>query len=149
MFSEDLQKAIQTSFPRAAHPYVAVTVLLLRWIDDDLNIQVELDRLRNVFDFQFNFTTEQWNIPSKNSTRALQAKLYDFQEAHQSESELLIVYYGGHGEASRRGKSIWAAYVKSFSNLDKLPAIESTQVDGDGLREHGLSFLRVLRLDTG
>lgn len=94
MFSEDLQKAIQTSFPRPAHPYTAVTVLLLRWTDDDLNVQVEIDRLKNVFDLQFKFTTEQWNIPSKNSTRALQGKLFGFQEAHQSESELLIVYYG-------------------------------------------------------
>jgi len=121
-----------------------VTVLLLRWTDDDLDIQTELDRLREVFEFQFRFATEQWNIPSNNSTRALQAKLYDFQEAHQSESELLIVYYGGHGEASRRGKSVWAAYVYSFSDSDKLLAVGTAQVDGNGLREHGLSFLRFL-----
>lgn len=101
-----------------------MTVLLLRWTDDDLSIQVELDRLRDVFELQFRFATEQWNIPSLNPTRALQAKLYDFQEAHQSESELLIVYYGGHGEASRRGKSVWAAYVHSFFDLDMLPAVE-------------------------
>lgn len=94
MFSEDLQTAIQTSFPRPAHPYTAVTVLLLRWTDDDLNVQVELDKLRYVFDFRFKFATEQWNIPSKDPTRALQRKLFGFQEAHQSESELLIVYYG-------------------------------------------------------
>lgn len=143
MFSDDLQEAIQTSFPRSAHPYTAVTVLLLRWIDDDLNIQVELDRLRDVFDFQFKFATEQWNIPSKNPTRALQTKLYDFQEAHQSESELLVVYYGGHGEASRRGKSVWAAYVHVFSDRRKLPTVKKTRTHGGGLRERRLSFLRL------
>jgi hypothetical protein len=115
-----------------------VTVLLLKWIDDDLNIQIELDRLRDVFDFQFKFATEQWSISSTNPTRALQAKLYDFQEAHQSESELLIVYYGGHGEVSRSGKSVWTAYVHFFSNLNKLLAIGSAQGDGDGLRTENI-----------
>lgn len=84
-------------------------VLLLRWTDDDLKVQDELTRLKNVFEYQFGFTTEQWDIPSLNPTRALQTKLYDFQDAHQSEDELLIVYYGGHGHADRRGRSIWAA----------------------------------------
>lgn len=57
------------------------------------------------------FTTEEFKIPSKpNPTRALQDKLYAFQNAHQDENELLIVYYAGHGEAdSRRGRSIWSA----------------------------------------
>lgn len=85
-------------------------MLLLRWTEDDLNIQYELDMLRNVFDEQFRFATEQWNIPSQNPTRALQAKLYEFQNTHQREDELLILYYGGHGDADRRrGPSIWAA----------------------------------------
>ena len=73
-------------------------------------MQDELTRLKNVFEYQFGFATEQWDIPSLNPTRALQTKLYDFQDAHQSEDELLIVYYGGHGDADRRrGRSIWAA----------------------------------------
>ncbi|KAL8885212.1 MAG: hypothetical protein Q9215_006898 [Flavoplaca cf. flavocitrina] len=51
-----------------------------------------------------------------NSTRALQTKLYDFQNTHQSEDELLIVYYGGHADADRRrGRSIWAANRKPDS----------------------------------
>ena len=85
-------------------------VLLLRWAEDDLNIHYELTRLKNVFEQQFRFATEQWDIPSQNPTRALQTKLYDFQNAHQGENELLIVYYGGHGDPDRRrGRSIWAA----------------------------------------
>lgn len=123
-------------------------MLLLRWTDDDLNIQVELDRLRDVFDCQFKFATEQFNIPSINSTRTLQSKLYEFQEAHQSQSELLIVYYGGHGEASRRGKSVWAAYVSvcfdsyevltlESAHVEKRRAVETlTQLGVDGPIEH-------------
>lgn len=108
-FANDLNQALQGSFPRSAHPYTAVHVLLLRWADDDLQVQSEIERLRRVFDRQFHFDIEEWQIPSSNPTRALQYKLFELQHAHQSESELLIVYYGGHGAADRRGRSIWRA----------------------------------------
>ncbi|KAL8789317.1 MAG: hypothetical protein Q9213_001240 [Squamulea squamosa] len=116
IFSQDLQKAIANSFPRPKTLYTSVHVLLLRWAEDDLNVQQELSTLKGVFENQYNFATEQWDIPSQNPTRALQAKLYDFQICHQSEDELLIVYYGGHGDADRRrGRSIWAANKKPDS----------------------------------
>ncbi|KAL8915002.1 MAG: hypothetical protein Q9171_000442 [Xanthocarpia ochracea] len=116
VFSQDLQKAIANSFPRPSTLFTSVHVLLLRWVEDDLNVQEELTALKAVFDNQYGFATEQWNIPSQNSTRALQSKLYDFQNCHQSEDELLIVYYGGHGDADRRrGRSIWAANKKPES----------------------------------
>ncbi|KAL8958678.1 MAG: hypothetical protein Q9193_004313 [Seirophora villosa] len=116
VFTEDLQKAISSSFPRKATPYTSVHVLLLRWAEDDLNVLDELTTLKRVFENQFRFATEQWDIPSQNSTRALQTKLYNFQDAHQNENELLIVYYGGHGDADRRrGRSIWAAYDRADS----------------------------------
>ena len=79
-------------------------------------MQYELTRLKNVFESHFRFNTEQWDIPSLQSARALQTKLYDFQDAHQSEDELLIVYYNGHGGADRRGRSIWAACVALFAS---------------------------------
>ncbi|KAL8853690.1 MAG: hypothetical protein Q9221_001501 [Calogaya cf. arnoldii] len=109
VFSQDLQKAIANSFPRPKTSYSSVHVLLLRWAGDDLNVQKEITPLEDVFEHQYKFNTEQWDIPSQSSTRALQTKLYDFQNCHQSEDELLIVYYGGHGDADRRGRSIWAA----------------------------------------
>ncbi|KAI4196632.1 MAG: hypothetical protein LQ348_002269, partial [Seirophora lacunosa] len=116
VFTDDLQKAISSSFPRLATPYTSVHVLLLHWAEDDLNVLDELTTLKRVFENQFRFATEQWDIPSQNSTRALQTKLYDFQDAHQNENELLIVYYGGHGDADRRrGRSIWAAYDRADS----------------------------------
>ena len=46
----------------------------------------------------------------QNPTRALQDKLYAFQNAYKDENQLLIAYYAGHGEADfRRGRSIWRA----------------------------------------
>ena len=95
-FTQDLQQALQGSFPQAneIYPYSAVTVLLLRWEEDDLNVQTEISQLRELFHHQFHFQTEEWYIPSSpHPTRALQRKLYAFQDAHQGEKELLIVYY--------------------------------------------------------
>lgn len=110
-FANDLNRALKSSFPapRDSYPYKAVYVLLLRWIDDDLMVQSELSGLRNVFEGQFSFNVEEWQIPGRGAYRALQEKVYGFQNSHQSESELLIVYYGGHAEADRRGRSIWRA----------------------------------------
>ena len=110
IFAKDLDQALKNSFPCTATLYTAVHVLLLRWLDDDLEVQTEISKLQSVFANDFFFQVEQWQIPSMNPTRALQTKLYSFQEAHQDEKELLIVYYGGHGDAdTRRGRSIWRA----------------------------------------
>ncbi len=110
-FAEDLNQALKTSFPVGPNPYTAVHVLLLRWTEDDLGVQSEISALRRVFEIKFHFDVEEWQIPSGNNPiRALQKKLYGFQDTHQSETELLIVYYGGHAKAdSRCGRSIWQA----------------------------------------
>ena len=109
-FAEDLNQALKASFPSNPNPYTSVHVLLLRWTEDDLGVQTEISALRRVFESRFHFDVEEWQIPGVNSTRALQKKLYGFQDAHQNQTELLIVYYGGHAKAdSRRGRSIWQA----------------------------------------
>lgn len=76
------------SFPRESdpYPYTRVTVLMLRWEDDDLDVEEEIFNLDAVFRRRFGFDTEVWCIPSSpNPTRALQSKLYAFQDAHQDE----------------------------------------------------------------
>ena len=105
-FAKDLNQALKTSFPTGPNPHTAVYVLLLRWAEDDLGVQFESSALRKVFETQFRFDVEEWQIPSLNSTRALQKKLYGFQDAHQSETELLIVYYGGHAKADSRRRRV-------------------------------------------
>ena len=59
---------------------------MLRWEDDDLYVEDEILDLDAVFRRRFGFDTEVWCIPSSpNPTRALQKKLYAFQEAHEDE----------------------------------------------------------------
>ena len=74
-----------------------------------MEVQREITLLSMTLRDCLNFEVEEWHIPSHGSTRALQAKLYNFQDLHQSEDDLLIVYYGGHSDYDRRGRSIWRA----------------------------------------
>ena len=87
-FTKDLQQAMKGSFPRESdpYPYTSVTVLMLQWEEDDLDVKDEINHLDAVFRRRFGFDTEVWCIPSSpNPTRALQSRLYAFQEAHQDE----------------------------------------------------------------
>ena len=109
-FVQDLARSLTCSFPAKAYPYSAVHVLLLRWVDDDLGVKSELAKLRKTFESQFNFEVEEWYIPSSNPYGFLEEKIFHFKKDHLNESELLIIYYGGHGgKDPRRGRSIWYA----------------------------------------
>ena len=118
VFVQDLQKAIKGAFPRKGlpYPYTSVHALLVRWEDDDMGIDREIEKLASALRCFLNFEVEEdWTIPKENPQRALRQKLYTFQDAHQSEDELLIFYYGGHGRQDRYGRSIWRAYVTFHS----------------------------------
>ena len=120
VFAKDLDHALSCSFPLKAFPYSSVHVLLMRWDCDDLGVQSEIAKLRAVLEGQFNFDVEECHIPSLNATRTLQSKLYEFQDAHQSVTELLIVYYGGHAEADRPSRSIWRALIPLSSGFSRV-----------------------------
>lgn len=111
VFTKDLNKALDGAFPQPTpvHPYTGVSALLLRWEDDDLDVEREITVLSQTLQDCLGFDVGEWHIPSQNSTRALQARLYDFQNLHQKEDELLIVYYGGHSDYDHRGRCIWKA----------------------------------------
>ena len=109
-FTNDLHQALQGSSPPRTCPYTAVHVLLLRWDEDDLGVHREISRLRSVFRDQFRFEVEEWNIPTLDPYHSLQDKIFHLQKSHQTPSDLLIVYYGGHSDPdTRRGRSIWHA----------------------------------------
>ena len=86
-------------------------MLLLRWEEDDLGTQAELDALDEVFRTKFNYETEQALIPSRGGQMSLNLTASKFVSRHSDELHLLIIYYGGHGVARKDNKSVWAAYV--------------------------------------
>jgi len=79
---------------------------LLRWKEDDLNVEPELADLRRVF-VKYGFGTETWLIPKENAHRKLMLKVGEFVEKHESEDCLLIIYYGGHAFINEARQSTW------------------------------------------
>ena len=114
-FADDFNAAVSGALARNGSPYERAFVLFLRWERDDFlepginnGVQGEIDALEQVFREDYGFITETYLIPSENSHRNLQKRIFQFQDEHDSRSELLLVYYGGHGALSRLNQSIWA-----------------------------------------
>ena len=103
-----MEQATQDAFPNADKSrYSAVSVLLLSWEDDDLQVIIEVKRLRRVFEELYGFSTDQWSIPSSDSHGEMQDRLRAFITTHGKEDALLIVYYGGHGYLDENRLPIW------------------------------------------
>ncbi|KAL2064350.1 hypothetical protein VTL71DRAFT_4844 [Oculimacula yallundae] len=108
-FAKDLQNAANRAFPnegRAQGRYSRVSVLLLRWEDDEMNVEWELDDLGKVFG-KYGFETEKWLIPSKNSHLKLMSKVVDVVEEHDGDGGLVIVYYAGHASINASRGATW------------------------------------------
>lgn len=120
-FFEDLNRAAKTVLPRTSRRYRDVVVLLLQWQDDDLGTETEVNDLERVFRDTYHYRTERYLIPSKDSATQLEYKLNDFRKAHDHESSLLILYYGGHGSLGfnkqRTSRSIWQANQNGGASL--------------------------------
>jgi hypothetical protein len=108
-FANDLTNACASISPPNPIQYCKVHALLLNWALDDLGTDVELQDLGTQLRSQFNFTTETWKIPSQESDNELEKKLSQVKGELAGQGNLLIVYYGGHGQWDSRQRSIWAA----------------------------------------
>ncbi|KAK5114247.1 hypothetical protein LTR85_010312 [Meristemomyces frigidus] len=70
----------------------------------------EVDELAEVFRDSFGFTCETYAIPSRKSQAQLSQELYSFDTQYEDNSELLIFYYGGHGENTADDElKLWSA----------------------------------------
>ncbi|KAE9374104.1 hypothetical protein N431DRAFT_556511 [Stipitochalara longipes BDJ] len=113
-FVEALNQAAERAFPNktSSQPrYKKVEVLLLRWEQDDLNVEPELSDLARVFR-KYNFGTESWLIPAQNSHRKMMLKAGEFVEKHESKDCLMVVYYGGHAYINPARQSTWCCTRK-------------------------------------
>lgn len=107
--------AVQEQVRKPSRNYLQVRCLLLDWEDDDLGCRREINELEQVFRDRFDYSVENWRIPSQNPKSQLLSKLQDFVAKGPTENELLIVYYGGHGGSTRDGELRWVANRKSGS----------------------------------
>ena len=77
------------------------------WEEDDLNVKTEVDKLYDVFKDYYNFKTQIWTIPSTSAHRELMRIVVDFVGRYDSNDNLIIVYYGGHGLINNARQSTW------------------------------------------
>ena len=116
-FGEALTCAAEAAFPnRGVSRYKEVHTLLLSWEDDNLGVVDEVNELEDVFRRLYGFETEAWRIPSKRSHNSLAAKIIGFLDDYESKDNLLIVYYGGHGEMNDDRQCVWSWSVHIFSS---------------------------------
>jgi hypothetical protein len=80
---------------------------LIRWEEDDLNVQTEIDELFDVFKNYYNFITEHWRIPSRSAHLQLTLMVAEFVKHYHSSENLMIVYYGGHGSINNARQATW------------------------------------------
>ncbi|CAF3437262.1 unnamed protein product [Fusarium graminearum] len=111
-FARHLQDAamlIQRQTER--HPYTDVSVLLLRWEDDE-SVDEDLTALEQVLQKQYKYRTEKWHIPTvPDLSKKLGVQMASFLE-HAKPNHLLIIYYAGHGYVSSDGQLFWACNTR-------------------------------------
>lgn len=105
-FRNNANRILQGSFPIQRRPRNATaSVLMLKWKDDDLGVNSELVRLRDVFHYLYHFQTEIWEIPREKAAQKLSNKIYDWKHEYCEDEAipgeplpLLILFYAGHAE---------------------------------------------------
>ena len=109
-FGQTLTEAANAAFPtaRTSARYKAVHVLLLSWENDDLGVIKEILELDSTLTSIYGYATEQWSIPSRRSHNSLAKQLTGYLEKYESEENLLIVYYGGHGYMNDNRQCVWS-----------------------------------------
>lgn len=113
---DDVTRSLKRAYPKKnKSSYDQVHVLLLNWEADDLDTHKEVDDLRQLFEETYFFHVQPWGIPSNGSSNKLELRIAQFKESYDTPSNLLIVYYGGHGARNRENRSIWVANEKDDS----------------------------------
>ena len=148
-FFEHLNRAAKSVLPRVCRRHTGAFVLLLRWEDDNLGTEIELKDLEEVFRDVYHYNTEQYLIPSNDSTIQLEYKLNDFRRTHDNGTNLLIIYYGGHGSLDygkkRPNRSIWQVNQNGGPTL----VVRSTRSPRTRQIRHHLYFRLLLCCQCG
>ncbi|KAL8903482.1 MAG: hypothetical protein Q9207_003895 [Kuettlingeria erythrocarpa] len=133
---EDQQAQLNTSIEQrfAGWPrshYTDVSVLLLRWAADNLGVIDEVLKLEKTFRERYNFSTEQWDIPSEEPEYELTSKMFEFCKGKTKKNHLLILYYAGHSGGGPE-ECIWSA---TQSTADS-PWLNWHKIQGHLLEDH-------------
>ncbi|KAH8763365.1 hypothetical protein F5882DRAFT_304721, partial [Hyaloscypha sp. PMI_1271] len=106
-FCEDVNSAAKRAFPnRGRSRYETVNACLIRWEDDDLGVQQELDALNAVLR-DYGFLTNVFLIPKLSSHWDLMRKTLDFIQDRDNDKNLFVLYYAGHGRINSARQAEW------------------------------------------
>lgn len=106
----DTCQAVQSCFPNHNRSrYKSVNVCMIRWEQDYLGVASEVTALSAVFEKQYGFNVETWEIPaSEKSHNILMQRALYFLDEHDAKDNLFIIYYAGHGFINQDRQSTWA-----------------------------------------
>ena len=104
-----IPQAASSVFPnRGRSRYQRVRVLLLRWEEDEMGVQYELDDLAKTFRELYGFEIETWLIPAAESHLSLMGKAFTTVQECGKAGNLLIIYYAGHGFMNGSRQPLWS-----------------------------------------
>jgi Caspase domain len=108
---EDLGTVLAKFRARRRQRYSLVGVLLLYWLDSDLDSAGDASELENLFKNDFNYEVNSFGIPTEGSYEELRSYVVSFLERFDRQGNLAVVHYGGHGGRpdSRKSPTTWFA----------------------------------------
>ncbi|KAN0095444.1 hypothetical protein V8E51_016155 [Hyaloscypha variabilis] len=133
-FAARLEHAAASIFPNKGRSrYENVHVLLLRWEEDSMGVQYELDDLAKSFGTTYGYATETWLIPSVKSHFALMEKALQVVRDFGKADNLLIVYYAGHGHMNASRQAMWSCTSDTTKGSISWHAVQTLfeQADSD------------------
>ena len=109
-----LNSALEFEDWRSRNDYKSVSVLVLYWQEGDLSgFKREAYEIGELFETNFHYDIEYYEIPSDNSHMELDKKINSFLDDHGGPDHLMILHYGGHGdsddEKGQKKLAVWAA----------------------------------------
>ncbi|KAI1438356.1 hypothetical protein GGR50DRAFT_704530 [Xylaria sp. CBS 124048] len=111
-FARHLQDAAMLIYrqTRRSH-YAKVSVLLLRWDDDNVT-ELDLVALERVLRERYNYRTDLWTIPTiPTASVKLAMRMFSFLES-AGPDHLLIVHYAGYSYIGSDQELYWASHTK-------------------------------------
>jgi hypothetical protein len=82
---------------------------VMHWEHDTLGVDPEFNKLGDVFEFQYGFHKENWEIRANaKSHNLLMSQALSFINDFDPKDNLFILYYAGHGYINAHRQSTWA-----------------------------------------
>ncbi|KAK5659870.1 hypothetical protein OQA88_13333 [Cercophora sp. LCS_1] len=124
-----LSAKVEERWPTRHTPYLAVSVLLIQWEEDDLGVVKEILELRDLLTRFFRYKVEVWSIPRgthRSIYKAIFNKLDEFTQNGNNDMTLLWIYYAGHAmQSPKHAGPLWfpTRRISSETYVDSSPLL--------------------------